>query len=112
MPAGCPHRKVLQDRKAEEAAAAAALEEGRAEAAETGQKARDSAEAAGELRAEVEQLREQFATGDQSVQVRIFAWCVFQAAVRIHWILRTGHYQSKKCKYAARSGCIGRGTAA
>ncbi|MCJ1424688.1 Structural maintenance of chromosomes protein 3, partial [Sticta canariensis] len=62
------HRAALTKRRTEEASAAAALEAGQQVAREAATKVKENAHAAAELRTEVEQLREQLATGDLSMQ--------------------------------------------
>ena len=62
-------RALLKESKAEEASAKAALEAARATAADLDKRHADNSKGVQELQSELDQLREQLTTGDQSVQV-------------------------------------------
>ena len=84
-------RQELTEKRAEETAATAAMAEGQTGAAELQAKARASADACQDLRQEVEQLREHFASGDQSVQVP-------PAPLTSMAQLGHAHRQSERCR--------------
>ena len=63
-------RSELERLRAEEARANTGLQEGQSSAAEVEARAKERQQAVQELKADIEQLKDQLATGDQSVQVQ------------------------------------------